>query len=59
MNDNKDKINNYLSIDNNLLDNLCKNNDIKKLINLSISSDINVFNKKKKININSKVKKDY
>ena len=47
MNDNKDNINKYSSIDNNLLDDLCKNNNIKNLINLSISSDINVFNKRK------------
>ena len=48
MDDNKDNIIKYYSsIDNNLLDDLCKNSNIKNLINLSTYSDINVFNKKK------------
>ena len=48
MDDSKDNIIKYYSsIDNDLLDDLCKNSNIKNLINLSTYSDINVFNKKK------------
>jgi hypothetical protein len=47
MDDNNNINKYYSSIDNNTLDNLCKNNDIRNLINLSTYSDINVFNKRK------------
>ena len=45
-----DKVNDYYSsIDKNVLNDLSKNNNLKNLINLSIKSDIYIFNKKKKI----------
>jgi hypothetical protein len=51
MNDNN--INKYYSvIDNNVLNDSCKNNDI----NLSVLSEINIFNKKKKYQLKSKKK---
>jgi hypothetical protein len=37
----------YSSIDNNVLGELSKNANIKNLINLSINSDINIFDNKK------------
>ena len=46
--DNKNnKINCYSLIDNNILDDSCKNTNIKNLINLSTYSDVNILNKKK------------
>ena len=56
MDDNKDNISKYYSsIDNDLLDDLCKNSNIKNLINLSTYSDINVFNKRKnKVHLKTK-----
>lgn len=42
-------VNNYYSsIDKNIINNLCKNNNLKNLINLSTQSDVFVFNKKNK-----------
>lgn len=38
----------YSSIDKNIINNLCKNNNLKNLINLSTQSDVFVFNKKNK-----------
>ena len=43
-----DKIDTYYSkVDKKVLINLCKNNNLKNLINLSTQTDINVFNKNK------------
>jgi hypothetical protein len=43
-----DKIDTYYSnVDKKILTNLCKNNNLKNLINLSTQTDINVFNKNK------------
>jgi hypothetical protein len=43
------KINQYYSlVDKNLITNLCKNNNLKNLINLSTVSDLYIFNKKNK-----------
>ncbi len=36
----------YSSVDKNIIDNLCKNDKFKNLLNLSIETDINIFNKK-------------
>lgn len=49
-------INQYYSlVDNNLITNLCKNNNLKNLIKLSTSTDLYVFNKRnKKWNLKSK-----
>lgn len=38
----------YSSIDKNIINNLCKNNNLKNLINLSTQSDVFVFNKRNK-----------
>ena len=38
----------YSSVDTNVLNKLCKNNNLKNLINLSIQTDIYIFNKKYK-----------
>lgn len=47
MNDNKNNIKEYyLSIDDKLINNSCKDNNIKNLIMLSTNSDINIFNKR-------------
>lgn len=50
MSNNNDNINNidkyYPSIDKNLINNLCKNNTIRNLINLSTQTDLYIFNKK-------------
>lgn len=47
MNLNDKKINNYYSsIDPVIIDNLCKDNNIKNLINLSTITDLYIFNKK-------------
>ncbi len=52
MDDKKDKIvdweNYYSSVDKNILNNLCSNNNIKNLIYLSSQVDLNPFNKKNK-----------
>ena len=49
----------YSSIDSNYLDNLCKNSNIKNLINLSVYSDIDIFNKKKtKLKSKTRILKD-
>ena len=48
-NNNNNNINNYYSlIDKNILNNLCKNEKLKYLIQLSTQNDIYIFNKKNK-----------
>jgi hypothetical protein len=52
-----DKIDTYYSnVDKKVLTNLCKNNNLKNLINLSTQTDINVFNKNKLKNKNKLLK---
>jgi esterase/lipase len=56
--DNIDNIDKYYStVDKNVINNLCTDNNIKNLIHLSAKTDINPFNKcKKKWNLKSKNK---
>lgn len=47
----------YSSVDKNIINSLCKNNNLKNLINLSTNTDLYVFNKKnKRWNLKSKDK---
>jgi hypothetical protein len=48
MNNNEVIINYYSTVDKDILNNICENNDLKNLIYLSIENDVNIFNKKHK-----------
>ena len=49
----------YSSVDSNYLEDLCKDSNLKNLIKLSVSSDIDIFNKKKtKLKSKKRILKD-